>query len=182
MSACDITIRIPIYKVQLKMRSINELYVFVGHIKDDLEKIYEKITNKKALTKDEQKILNNCEYCTELLACTKVSKKCTVKFINQTIYTDDTIETIKNKIFIYLSKTEEDKYYIPENQELWVYNEDNKPVNLGFTYTDIKYTPSTTSKVSIDMNILLIKMELKNRIWTLKIKINYYYTRQQVEQ
>ena len=78
MSACNVAIKLPLYKVHLKMRLIDELYVFVGPVKDNIKDIYKKIEDKKTLTAKDKSTLKSCEHCLEIYKCTKSSKKCNI--------------------------------------------------------------------------------------------------------
>ena len=71
----------------------------------------------------------------------------TIKFIYDSIYSDDTIKTIKNKIFYYLSDIKNKKYYLPNNQLLWLKNNNNYQY-LGYYYNN--YIPNIYNKINID--------------------------------
>ena len=65
--------------------------------------------------------------------------------VDRYIYTDDTIQTIRKKIFAFLS-TEKD-LLIEQNQELWIKTCEKKLKILGPTWTNIYPEPSFLQKV-----------------------------------
>ena len=60
-----------------------------------------------------------------------------VHFINDLIEINDSVSNIRKKIFYYLSDPSKKQYILPENQELWVKNRENKDEIIGFYYQDL---------------------------------------------
>ena len=50
---------------------------------------------------------------------------------------NDSVSNIRKKIFYYLSDPSKKQYILPENQELWVKNRENKNEIIGFYYQDL---------------------------------------------
>ena len=61
-------------------------------------------------------------------------KKRKIKFIYEKIFLDDNISDIRKKIFVYLSDFSKNDFILPENQELWLEDNDGKKEVIGFYY------------------------------------------------
>jgi hypothetical protein len=94
----------------------------------------EKIENNEKLTEKEEKEMSNHSGSLFLSTLKKIrSQGEKINFIPQRIWLDDTIYQIKVKIFAYLSRFEEKKFILPQNQQLWVVN-DGKDLVLGIEF------------------------------------------------
>ena len=138
--SCDIRIDEIIFAVQKKSRFNNtKHYVFIGPTENIITDILHKLENRKTITKEEVILLkhNYVNYYLEWINIVK--QNIMIKFIPNKIQIDDAISDIREKIFIYLSDDIKNKYILPQNQELWLYNNDtNKDEIIGYYYEDIK--------------------------------------------
>ena len=112
---CNLKIAHPYYSVILKNFKEENRYVFVGNTYNN--RILKKIENKIPITKKEIKKLDSILE-TNYSQYNWHEYKHPIKFIKYRIHVDDTVENLRNKIFIVLS-TEED-YIIPNNQQLYL--------------------------------------------------------------
>lgn len=117
-------------------------YVFVGeHDREVKNILYDLENGKKISAKDEKKLKEIFKNQYNYLLKHKTSK---FKYIYQGIYTDDTISTIRKKIFAFLSTSGD--LLIEQNQELWVKMCDKRLKILGPTWTNIVAEPSFLQK------------------------------------
>lgn len=141
---CGIYKSDPIFIVNLLTRLENKQYVFIGTYPSELESIINKLEKGNKLTDKENKLLkehySSSEYWHKLKNPT---------FIPERIYIDDSIDTIKLKIFARLSDPSKSKYLLDKNQELWVkLKSDGEYKILGNVIPGIK--PSYYTKPSVD--------------------------------
>ena len=108
-------------------------YIFIG---DQSREIKNLLTNLELTGKPDNLLKKHFSENYERIVKNKTSK---IKFIYHSIYPDDTITTIRKKIFCFISNNT--NILIPENQELWV-KLDKTTKMLGPTWTDIPGTPS----------------------------------------
>jgi hypothetical protein len=144
MSFCKDKVHFPYFTITRVSRDINTHYAFIG---DTPQNMFNNLNNKELL-----KIFD--KECVDLWkSIVKNNEK--LYFINDRIWLDDSIYTIKNKIFIYLSK--DDDYIPPEIQELWL-KIDDKNVILGNKYEkeeeDLIFEPHFNKKPQIDNDFI----------------------------
>jgi len=161
---CDYFIKPIIFNVILKNRLYVKNYVFVGKVEESIKEIFNKLEKNILLSKSDiskiQKVYSN----DEIKLWIRCSKK-EIKFIDDIIYLDDTINIIRKKIFFYLSNLNENKFFIENNQELWIINKDpsktrwgcktenlEKYIPLGYYYKNYEYIPSVCGDIKIDYN------------------------------
>jgi len=113
-------------------------YIFVGNQDNEIKAILTHLENGEKLLDKDSSILKahfKSQYQLLIKHKTKI-----IKFIYHGIYSDDTIQNIRKKIFVFLS-TEKD--LLPEkNQELWVKMNSKYFWILGPTWTNITIEPS----------------------------------------
>lgn len=146
--ACNFNKIQPYFTIELFTRNSNDLYAFIGkNIEQELNKILKKLEKNIELTKKEKNMITKKfgEYSNNWLNRSYTTK---LKFINEIIYVDDTINNIKNKIFIYIGKENLD--YYENNQELWIEKGIDDYEILGYSYLDSKIKPSVFEKYKID--------------------------------
>ena len=112
-------------------------FVFIGKIDNDLRPILNKLENRANIDKKEVILLrdNYSDYYLDWINIVK--KKIKIKFIPYKIEIDDSINEIRKKIFIYLSDPNNKLYILPENQELWLENNDNRMEIIGYYYENL---------------------------------------------
>jgi hypothetical protein len=138
--SCDIKYDDIIFAVQKKSRFNNtKHYVFIGTTENIITVILNKLEKRQSITKDEVVLLKQ-NYPNDYLEWINIVKKnIVINFIPHKIQIDDSISDIREKIFIYLSDETKQKYILPQNQELWLYNNDTKKEEIiGYYYEDIK--------------------------------------------
>ena len=135
-------------------------YFFVGNQDNILKEILNNIENNKELDEKDNIILN--ESIEQYIIEEWMKSKYSIKFIYDSIYNDDTIKIIKKKIFYYFSDIKNKKYVLPNNQLLWLKNNNNYQY-LGFYYNN--YVPNIldkSKKITSDNEFLEDKPYLKN--------------------
>ena len=135
-------------------------YFFVGNQDNILKEILNNIENNKELDEKDNLILN--ESFEQYIIEEWMKSKYSIKFIYDSIYNDDTIKIIKKKIFYYFSDIKNKKYVLPNNQLLWLKNNNNYQY-LGFYYNN--YVPNIldkSKKITSDNEFLEDKPYLKN--------------------
>ena len=113
-------------------------YIFVGNQDKEIKTILTHLENNEKLSEKDNSSLkqhfkDNYKYLFK-------NKTKIIKFIYHGIYVDDTIQTIRKKIFVFLS-TEKD-ILREQNQELWVKMTADYFKILGPTWTNITIEPS----------------------------------------
>ena len=147
----------PIIIINLHINDSIKSYVFAGtNIPNNITKIFNKIEKNTHLTLVEKTTLKNTypDHHNNIL-----SIKNPIKFIPVFIYLDDNLNTIRRKIFVYISDLKTKYYILEKNQEIWI-NKDNEQ-HLGYQYinpeTNKVYPikPSTDNKeIQVDDEFL----------------------------
>jgi hypothetical protein len=119
--SCDIKYNKYIFCIQKESRfGAIEYYVFIGNVENDIYNILKKLEDRKTILANEVKLLKKL-YPNDFNSWINIVKqKIKIKFINNKIQIDDSLNDIRKKIFVYLSNPEEKYYILPENQELWL--------------------------------------------------------------
>lgn len=141
---CGIYRNDPIFIVNLLTRLENKQYVFIGKYPSSLDGVINKLEKGNKLTDNDKKQLK------ELYpSSTNWDKLKNPTFVLDRIYSDDSINNIKLKIFSLLSDPSKGKYLLDKNQELWVILKSNNDYKmLGNIYEGVK--PSYYGKPSVD--------------------------------
>lgn len=137
--SCNIKYDDLIFSIQKVSRfNTNEYYVFIGDTDQSLSNIFKKLENRQGINKDEIILLkkNYPEYYTGWINIVK--NKIKIKFIAYKIHIDDSINEIRNKIFIFLSNPESKSYILPKNQELWLETTNKNRKIIGYYYENSK--------------------------------------------
>lgn len=149
--SCYTSLKNPIITVNLVTKDKIKLYVFIGQdVSDNIKKICSKIENKKSLTNSEESEIK------KLSKKYKTWEKHFVKFIYDYIRLDDSMNTLKKKIFIHASDINRKYFVLEKNQELWLEISPKKYDILGYHYVNkdtgetLNIQPSIYSKVEID--------------------------------
>ena len=130
---CNLFYETPIYSIEKVSRKETISYIFIGKVKKEVREILDLFEKKKSITKDKLSILKK-EYPNDLKSWIEtVKSKTKMKFLEERIWTDDSIQEIRQKIFIYLSDPSNNKYILPENQELWIQSDKTTDV-IGYYY------------------------------------------------
>lgn len=137
--SCDIKYDNIIFSVQKKSRFNNtENYVFIGTVDSIIYNILLKLENRKGINKEEVLLLKKT-YPNDYNDWINIVKdKIKIKFIQNKIHIDDSINEIRKKIFIFLSNLEEKIFILPENQELSLKTNNGKSEIIGYCYENIK--------------------------------------------
>ena len=126
-----------IFNVEKISNSNKIVYIFIGLIEDSIKSILKKIENKENIKDKKELNILKTNFKNELPIWLKYIKdKVNIKFIYNLIKINDNLNTIKKKIFYYCSDNVKEKYIIPENQELWIINENNDYEIIGIYYED----------------------------------------------
>ena len=170
-----------IINILMTNRLFKKLYIFIGLVDKDInllltESFSKKIISSKNMKKIEKLFPDNFNYWF------KIHKSgIPIYLIPDLIYIDDTIQSIRKKIFLYLSN--KDNLLIENNQELWIENKEyvkdpnncivdnRKYIPLGYYYKNYKYEPSIHKDIIVDYEnfvdsngISLNSYELQNNI------------------
>jgi len=149
-------------------RTYNYAYIFVGNVNNSIKSILKKIEKKEKINNSDQNTLEQhfgVIYKNWLKYYDK--KNLDIIFIYELIEINDSIGLIKKKIFYYLSNPSQKIYILPENQELWVKNENNEDEIIGVCYLQSKdkkiiMKPSVKVKPSENKNFDKNKYKLNN--------------------
>jgi len=161
--SCDIKLTSPIYRVIYTslVNKSKKIYIFVGEINDkDINNILKKVQFKNKLTVNEINTLKNCNIenlYKIVFPYTTIKNKEDIIFINDRIRDDDTINTLKKKIFINLSNVRNNEYIVMNNQCLWMDNKDNESKILGYYYNNIEINPKDIYKTSFSVDSRFIR-------------------------
>jgi hypothetical protein len=137
--SCDVKYENIIFIIQKISRiAKNEYYVFVGNHNENINNIFKKLEKRENISSDEVRTLKNNFPNDYKNWIDLIKKKYKVQFIPNKIHIDDSISEIRKKIFVYLSNPETKEYIIPENQELWIEQENKKLNLLGYYYENDK--------------------------------------------
>jgi hypothetical protein len=166
MAFCENTVIFPYFTISRVFRDkISIHYVFVGleMLKNTtLIPLFKSMSDGIVPQKNDIKILKNMfgDYNVDLWI-SSINLKESIFFINDRIWTDDTIFQIKTKIFTYLSNVKGD-FIIQSHQELWM-NIENKKIILGTMYEKeielqilelLMFEPAITTLPKIDNSFL----------------------------
>lgn len=169
MTFCKENVIFPYFTVTRVFRDKNSLhYSFVGlENYKNYKNTFEKISNGSIQSID---ILKSV-FTSDVIKLWKsiVNKGEKIYFIDDMLWTDDSLYKIKKKIFVYLS-TQKD-FILPENQQLWVsYNDRNQILGASFEKEEyenyIYHEPAIFSKPAIDTTILSQDNEIINILYT----------------
>ncbi len=138
---CDLYFEDPYFSVEYVSKfdkSRNIVYIFVGIVKDNVEVILKKLENRESIHSNELKILKD-QFKSELNYWIKIVKqeKKKIKFVQSRIMYDDSLNEVKQKIFIHCSQHEDDWYILPQNMEIWVKDEKDKSHIFGYKYENM---------------------------------------------
>ena len=159
--SCNIKYEDLIFSIQKVSRfDLKEYYVFIGNTDQSLSNIFKKLENRQGISKDEVLLLKKVypEYYFQWINIVK--NKIKIKFIPHKIHIDDSINEIRNKIFIFLSDPESKYYILPKNQELWLENKNKTKKIIGYFYANSKNknkvytTPHIYTQFKIDDQFL----------------------------
>jgi hypothetical protein len=111
------------------------IYIFIGNTNESIKKIIIKKELNSSLTDSEKEIFKSfLGRGNKDILDLKNKSGGSIKYINDIIHIDDSIQLLKKKIFINLSNNE--KYILPEHQHLWIKMKSNKikTETLGYNY------------------------------------------------
>ncbi len=180
---CDLYFEDPIFYVEYVSKfneNKNMLYIFVGVVEDKIEQILKKLENPRETVKSDELTLLKTKYKNDYAYWKDLrTKKEKFTFINSHIMYDDSLNEFKRKIFVYCSNVENQTYFLPQNMELWVVDNNNKTHMLGYKYKDM--IPHINEKVEIgkeysyDMytNEVVINMERNSNKRIIETSDNY---------
>ncbi len=118
--SCNIFYETPIYSIEKVSRKETVCYVFIGKVSNEIRQVLDLFENKKSITKDKLAVLKKA-YPKEIKSWIEtVKSKTKMRFLEERIWPDDSIQEIRQKIFVYLSDPTNNIYILPENQELWI--------------------------------------------------------------
>jgi len=148
--SCDVKYEDIIFIIQKISRiAKNEYYVFSGNNDEKINNILKKLEKRENISSEEVRILKNNFPNDYKKWIDLIKKKYKVFFVQNKIHIDDSISEIRKKIFVYLSNPETNEYIIPENQELWIEQNNKKLYLLGYYYENDK-----NNKIDIKPHIL----------------------------
>ena len=131
--SCDVKYEDIIFIIQKISRiAKNEYYVFSGNNDEKIKNILKKLEKRENISSEEVRILKNNFPNDYKKWIDLIKKKYKVFFVQNKIHIDDSISEIRKKIFVYLSNPETYEYIIPENQELWIEQNNKKLYLLGY--------------------------------------------------
>ena len=177
MAFCENTVVFPYFTISRVFRDkISIHYAFVGlkMLKNTtLNPLFKSMSNGIIPQKNDITILKKMfgDYSVNLWI-SLINLKESIFFINDRIWTDDTIFQIKIKIFTYLSDVKKEEFITPFHQEIWI-NIEKKNIILGIMYEkDIKlqvselvmFEPAVTKLPEIDNSFLSTDDEKKTDI------------------
>ena len=180
-----LNIKLSIYSVKRYISNTEfKYYLFIGHLNDDIIDICNKCLKNNETTHEIKILKSNLKKDYDRIFL--FLKNTNTVLINDTIYSDDTITSIKNKIECYLSN--DDEYISALSQHLWVdtYND----INLEFIdniFTNLKKNRYVLKTELIDYlkNINNYDIDLTNIDSTFDEKIYYndfiYYFKNDVK-
>ena len=112
-------------------------YVFIGEQPRDVK---QSLSNLELTGKSDGLLKSHFKQYYDIITKHKTQR---FKFIYQHIYEDDTITTIRKKIFCFMSNNKD--ILLPKNQELWIIYGSGTKI-LGPTWTNIEGRPSLLQK------------------------------------
>lgn len=136
--SCDIKYNDICFSIQKVSRNTKEHYVFIGSTERNILNILKKLENRNKILKEEIIILKKHfkDYYNDWINIVKNNIK--INFISNKIYIDDSINEIRKKIFVYCSNPDKKNYILPENQELWIIQNNGKKEIIGYYYENSK--------------------------------------------
>lgn len=179
MALCDEPVIYPYFTVSHVYRDNSPIhYAFIGiNMLEKHKLLFNSMSNGNIPDKSNIKILKETfgEYSTDLWVSIIEARE-PILFINDRIWTDDTIFEIKTKLFIYLSKPK-DKFILQPYQQLWM-KINNKLNILGLSFEKeylnlnktelINYGPAIDSIPSIDTEFVSEDDEKLSNIMVVK--------------
>lgn len=158
--SCDYKYTNPIITINHVYKDLNHKYVFIGnYIPSSLKNILSKIESNKNITQSDTTLLK--KYFTNFNINSLLSdKKSNKTFIYDFIKLDDSLEKIKQKIFIHLSQPKKDYFFLEKSLELWTEKKTNQYNILGYYYINritgerLNIKPAIYSKIEIDPNFV----------------------------
>ena len=171
MAFCNDPIKFPYFTISRVYRDNAPMhYAFVGlNMKKTYKSLFDNMSNGNIPNKsDIQKLKNIFGNYSVNIWISFIKAKEPLIFINDRIWTDDTVFKIKTKLFIYLSNPKE-TFIIQQFQQIWM-NINNKNEILGYMFEKensdelIKYIPAIDSVPSIDEDFLTEEDERKSYI------------------
>ena len=152
MSKCTDEIKNKVFAILSENRINKKIYLFVKRVQVDDENIWKRISKHESTESDKKWIQYNLPLSIQHYIFSK--DKIAIEIIQDTIYNEDNISTIRKKICSFMSDTHTRIYYIPEFQEIWSYPsypiEKDKAIPLGIYYTNLEYIPSVYIHPFID--------------------------------
>jgi hypothetical protein len=137
--SCNIYVHEPIFTICKVDNSLKKYYVFIGIVSKDIEIVLDKIEKRKNLDKYDTRLLK-LHYKKYYMNWIEIAKNREyIKFIYNKIRLDNSLQEVKQKIFIYISQVDKNDWILPNNQEIWIIeNIDNKEVIkvIGYKYED----------------------------------------------
>ena len=136
--SCSLQVKNLIFNIE-KISSIKkDVYIFIGDIDESLKKILSKIEKKESIKDKNELNKLKLNFKNELPKwLSYIKNKVDIKFIYNLIRVNDNIGLIRKKIFYYCSNSSKNEYILPENQELWILNQNNQFEIIGFYYEDL---------------------------------------------
>ena len=156
--------------ILIKDLLLDKSFLFIGKIENELRKIIEKLDGKgsnieKLSKSDTEKLLE--VYGPIFIKELEKHLKKNVNIIYQTIYSNDNIRRIKDKIFCFMSDEDEEKYYVQENQYLFLKNRIDNTFFLEIIENIFKnYTSLSKKDIKHNLKKFLDKeVELKSKFY-----------------
>ena len=164
--SCSLQIKNIIFNIEKISREKKIVYIFIGIVDESIKKLLNKIEKKESIKSKVEMNKLKKEFKNELPIWIKFIKdKVDIKFIYNYIKINDSISLIRKKIFYYCSQ--DNKYILPENQELWIINQKKEKEIIGFYYEDVnrnkmKLKPLVYEGVNVDNNFKSKKKYMLN--------------------
>lgn len=163
MAFCSESIKFPYFTVSRLYRDNASMhYAFVGlDMAKKHNELFKNMSNGNIPEKNNINMLKNIfgNYTVDIWI-SAIKNREPLIFINDMLWTDDTIFTIKTKLFVYLSKPS-NLFVLQNYQQLWMKsNDSNKLLGVFFEKDTnnsielVKYEPAVYDKPNIDTSIL----------------------------
>lgn len=162
--SCNINYDNIIFSVEYVSKTERTHYVFIGNVNIDIKKILDKIENRQKILKDEVLLLSKNYGKYYMNWINVVKNKIKINFIPYNIHIDDSLAQVRQKIFVFCSDFETKKYYLPENQEIWI-KKNNVNIVIGYSYINTKtkekliINPHLNNEVSEDFEESYLKKD-----------------------
>jgi hypothetical protein len=139
---CDLYFEDPYFSVEYVSKfdkTRNIVYIFVGIVEDNVEIILKKLENRKSIHSNEFKVLKDKFKSSLLNYWVKIVKedKKKIKFVESRIMYDDSLNEIKEKIFVHCSNQVDNWYILPQNMEIWIKDNKDKSHIFGYKYENM---------------------------------------------